>query len=377
MLDLAADHQQTVRHGDHLPGRRRCASTPKSISERVITSGGATRRVAWNSLHSTPRSASASDTASAGRAALGDLHAGPQAPAADLGHAVELAEPGVQVGAEFAGALLELAGGQQAHHRAADGARHRVAAERRAVFARLEHAEHVGPADHRRHREDPAAERLADGVHVRADALVVERQRRAGAGQARLDLVGDEQRVGVVAELADLGEVALRRDDHPGLTLDGLQQDGRGVAGDRRAEGLGVAVRDDREARRERAELVAGLRVGGEGDDRRGAAVEVVARHHDLGGALGHALDLVGPLPGDLHGRLDRLGPGVGGQHHLGAGQLGQLAGRTARTGRGGRRGRSASAGRAAPWPPRRGRGAGGRSSARSSRRGSRGSAAR
>jgi hypothetical protein len=36
---------------------------------------------------------------------------------------------------------------------------------------------------------------------------VVQRKRRAGASQSGLDLVGDEQRVAVVADLTDLGEV--------------------------------------------------------------------------------------------------------------------------------------------------------------------------
>ena len=59
---------------------------------------------------------------------------------------------------------------------------------------------------------------------------------------------------------------------------------------DRRLERVGVAERDDAEARRERAEAAARVRIGREGDDAEGAAVEVVGADDDLGLALRHAL---------------------------------------------------------------------------------------
>ena len=53
----------------------------------------------------------------------------------------------------------------------------------------------------------------------------------------------------------------------------------------------GVAERHRDEAGRERAEAVARVGVGGEADDRRRAAVEVVVAHDDLRAVAGDALD--------------------------------------------------------------------------------------
>ena len=83
-----------------------------------------------------------------------------------------------------------------------DRAGERVAAERRAVLAGLEHAEHVAVRHHGRQRHDAAAERLAEDVHVGHDVLVLDGERRAGAAEPRLDLVGDQQHAALGAELA-------------------------------------------------------------------------------------------------------------------------------------------------------------------------------
>jgi len=55
--------------------------------------------------------------------------------------------------------------------------------------------------------------------------------------------------------------------------------------------------------------------------------VEVVGGAKDEGLALLDALDLVGPLAGDLDGRLDGLGARVHGQHHVEAEQAADLLG--------------------------------------------------
>ena len=84
----------------------------------------------------------------------------------------------------------------------------------------LEDAEHVLVGDDRGHRHDPAAERLAEDEHVGPDALVLARERRPGAAEARLDLVGDEQHAALGAELAGRGagspRAGRRRRPRPG-----------------------------------------------------------------------------------------------------------------------------------------------------------------
>src|SRR6202008_4557742 len=98
-------------------------------------------------------------------------------------------------GAKARAPLLILPGAEQPQHLEADRARERVPAERRAVLPGTEDAEDVAPGDDRRQGPDPAAERLAEDVDVGDDVLVLARERRAGASEAGLDLVGDQQDV--------------------------------------------------------------------------------------------------------------------------------------------------------------------------------------
>ena len=58
-------------------------------------------------------------------------------------------------------------------------------------------------------------------------AQVLEAEPPAGAAEPGLDLVHHQQDVAVGAELAQTDQVVRRRDHHPGLALDGLDQDGR------------------------------------------------------------------------------------------------------------------------------------------------------
>ncbi len=80
-------------------------------------------------------------------------------------------------------ALLRLARREHAHDLEADGRGERVAAERRAVLAGLQHAEHVAVADDRGHRHDAAAERLAEQVEVGHDAHELAREGRIRRGR--------------------------------------------------------------------------------------------------------------------------------------------------------------------------------------------------
>ena len=116
-----------------------------------------------------------------------------------------------------------------------DGGGQRVAAERGAVAARAQHAEHVLGGHHRRHRHDPAAERLAQHVDVGDHALEVAGERRARSvpGPDWISSATNSTSV-AVHSLADAGQVAGRGHDHPGLALDRLEQHRDGVVVDRR-----------------------------------------------------------------------------------------------------------------------------------------------
>ena len=106
------------------------------------------------------------------------------------------AQPAGRGDAQRRGRVDEPAVRQQAQDLAADGARERVAAERAAVLARAETPRTSSRADDRRDRQDAAAERLAEHVDVGLHILVLAREEPAGAAEAGLDLVGDEQHAG-------------------------------------------------------------------------------------------------------------------------------------------------------------------------------------
>ena len=116
----------------------------------------------------------------AGRRRLDQLDPGPQAAAADLfdGGQVRAGERRMQVRPEPRRRLLELAGPKHRDDATPDRARDGVAAERAAVLPGPEHAEDRLVGDDGRERHDPAGERLAQDEHVRADAVVLARERR-------------------------------------------------------------------------------------------------------------------------------------------------------------------------------------------------------
>ena len=116
-----------------------------------------------------------------------DVDPRPQPPGPHRVDAVadELAEAGGQPGAEGRRPLLELARVQHRDHLPADRGGQRVAAEGRAVGARGDHLEHVAVGRDRRHRVEPAAQRLAEDVDVRARPPRGRRRRCARCGRGR------------------------------------------------------------------------------------------------------------------------------------------------------------------------------------------------
>ena len=101
---------------------------------------------------------------------------------------------------------------------------------------------------------------------------------------------------------------------------------------DRARERIGVAVGNLSEARRERSETVAILRLGRKADDRDRSAVEVAGADDDLGAIGRDALDLVAPLARGLERGLDGFGAAVRGQRAVESRELGkplQEAGRS------------------------------------------------
>src|SRR5699024_6476697 len=138
-----------------------------------------------------------------------------------------------------------------------DGRSERIAAEGRTVLARTNDAEHVAVADHCGDGQDAAAKSLSEQVEVRNDTLTVARESLTDPAETRLDLIGDEQHVLLIADLTDPRQVALRRDDDPGFALDRFHEDSYGLVRDGRGDGIRIAVGHDVETGRERAEALA------------------------------------------------------------------------------------------------------------------------
>ena len=188
-----------------------------------------------------------------------ELDADEKAAAADLLDvaASDLAELGHEELAPLGGVLDELLLPDDSQalpgHRAGQG----VAAEGRAVLARLEDAEDLPVGHDRRDRVAAAAQGLADDDHVGPHALVLAGEELARAAEAGLDLVGDEEDVVLLADLGGLPEEPVGRDEDAGLGLDGLDQEGGRVRRDGLFQGLGVAEGNDGEAGGEGAEVLA------------------------------------------------------------------------------------------------------------------------
>eukprot|EP01133_Synstelium_polycarpum_P029385 gene29385-biopygen24497 len=150
-------------------------------------------------------------------------------------------------------------------------------------------------------------------------------QKGAGAAEAGLDFIEDQRDVVLRAERAHLGEIAFRRDFYAGLALDGLDKERHGIGRQCRCKGIDIAEGNDLEARRKRAEILAGGRVRAEPDDPHGAAVEIIGTDDDFGGILRHTLDLVAPFAHGLDGGLDGFGTAVHRQDLVRAGEACQL----------------------------------------------------
>src|SRR5215212_9496096 len=112
-------------------------------------------------------------------------------------------------------------------------------------------------------------------------------------------------------QLPNAGQIAGRRNTYPGLTLNRLQQHSHNIVGNRLTKGFKITVWNHDKTRGVRSEVIMCQRVIGAADDRRCAAMEVTTRDDDQSPAVGHAFDLVPPLPSDLDPGLDGLGASV------------------------------------------------------------------
>jgi hypothetical protein len=140
-------------------------------------------------------------------------------------------------------------------------------------------------------------------TRIEAGRRVLEREPVAGPADAGLHLVEPEQGAMLVGDPTGRTEVAGRRHDHAGLALDRLEQHRCRLVVDRSRERVHVAVRHPGDVPGQRLERFAVRRLGGQRQGPHGPSVEGAVSSDHLAPA--------GP-PGQLEGRLVRLGAGVG-----------------------------------------------------------------
>ena len=156
-------------------------------------------------------------------------------------------------------------------------------------------------------------------------------QEGAGAANAGLDFIHDEDEIFFIAELPDRLNILRVQRHNAALALHQLQHHRAGMAVHQLGQRLQVARRGVEEALVEGAEVVVEhlLTGGGQGGD--GAAVEAVHQRDDGIAALAVVVEAV--LAGRLDGALVGLGAGVAEEDLAHAGALAQLFGQLAARG--------------------------------------------
>ena len=126
-----------------------------------------------------------------------------------------------------------------------------------------------------------AAERLRQRHDVGRDAGMLIGEHIAGAADAGLDLVEDQQQPVVVAQLAQRAQEGMRHDPHAALAHDRLDHDGGGLRTDRFLGRLQIGERHLVEALDRRAEAFEIFFIPGRGDRRQRAPVECAFERDD------------------------------------------------------------------------------------------------
>ena len=182
-------------------------------------------------------------------------------------------------------------------------------------------------AEHRAHG-DAAGEGLGEGGDVGLDAVVLVGEPLAGAAHAGLDLVGEQQRSGGVAEVACCGEELLRDGTDAAFALDGFDADGADVGGEFGAQIGDVVEADELDAGHDGREGLAVLRLVRGRDGAQGAAVEAVLEREELcADLLAFAAQQAGVGAGELQRGLPGFGAAVAEEDAVEAADLGQAQG--------------------------------------------------
>src|SRR5262245_43500258 len=176
-------------------------------------------------------------------------------------------EPIHQIAAPLSGLLPELAVEHGRHGRERHRGDERRPAEGRPVGAGDQDGRDVLARQHGADRH-AVGERLGQRHDVRLDPVVLIGPAPAGPRDAGLDLIDDEERARLVAELAQPAQVVIVGQVHTALTLDAFDDDAGGAVVDRALHRAQVVVGHVLEAGHQRLEAVLVLLLTGRGQRR-------------------------------------------------------------------------------------------------------------
>ena len=161
------------------------------------------------------------------------LDPGEQAATAHLANdrVIDRRESREQMRSHDRGAFRQSLVDQRVEGRQPDGRSDWIAAKSAAVISRSEYPHEFPASKEQRDGEEPAAERLAEHQPVRHDPFMLTREQPAGAPQATLDLVAQQQHVVCPADTRDLGQITRRRHIDSAFALNRFDEKGRSVRG--------------------------------------------------------------------------------------------------------------------------------------------------
>src|SRR5262245_43089876 len=233
-------------------------------------------------------------------------------------------EPVHQIAAALGGLLPELAVEHGGHGGQRDRGDERRPAEGRSMGSRYQDAGDILARQHGADRH-AVGKRFRERHDVRLDPVVLIGPEPPGPRDAGLDLVDDEERARLVAELAQPAQVVVVGQVHAALALDAFHDDASGAVVDRALHRAQVVVGHVLEAGHQGLKAVLVLLLAGRRQGREGAPVERVAGGHELDAVRRDPLACI--LAGDLERRLVGLGAGVREEHAVGERMLDEQLG--------------------------------------------------
>ena len=176
---------------------------------------------------------------------------------------------------------------------------------------------------------EAAAQRFGAGQNIRGHAVVHIGEQRSGTPHTTLYFIKDEQRLVLIAQLAQSLQESRRGRRHAAFALNRLHHHRAGVVIHHRFYRLQIVEGNMDNIRRFWAETIGILRLTADGNGKQGAAMKGIMESDDFGfirAMAGHRI-----VTRQLKGRFIGFGAGVHKHHALGEGSLDKFTSQTQR----------------------------------------------